>query len=193
VLEYEPPGGKLWTLTLTRQEDDLLLPFTPVPGASVPAGRHIAAFAELKLKPSTGPRAVVGGSVRAGEYYDGRLYSLLLSPEWRASAHLRLSADLQLDRLEFPSRGERVWSRLARLRVLASASPRLSLSAVLQANGTADLATANLRVRYSVSEGHDLWVVYNHDQNIDRDRTDTPIPGTARSGLLVKYTRSFGR
>jgi hypothetical protein len=193
VLELEPPSGALWTVTLTRQEDDLLVSFTPVPDASVPPGRHVAAFAELKLKPSTGPRAVVGGSVRAGEYYDGRLYSLLLSPEWRASAHLRLSADLQLDRLEFPSRGERVWSRLARLRVLASANPRLSLSAVLQANGTADLATANLRVRYSVSEGHDLWVVYNHDQNIDRDRADTPIPGTARSGLLVKYTRSFGR
>jgi Domain of unknown function (DUF5916) len=193
VLEYEPPGGKLWTLTLTRQEDDLLLPFTPVPGASVPAGRHIAGFAELKLKPSTGPRAVVGGSVRAGEYYDGRLYSLLLSPEWRASAYLRISADLQLDRLEFPSRDERVWSQLARLRVLASASPRLSLSATLQANGVADLGTANLRLRYSVREGHDLWVVYNHEQNLDRDRAEIRMPGTARSGLLVKYTRSFGQ
>jgi hypothetical protein len=193
VLEYEPPGGKLWTLTLTRQEDDLLLPFTPVPGASVPAGRHIASFAELKLKPSTGPRAVVGGSVRAGEYYDGRLYSLLLSPEWRASAYLRLSADLQVDRLEFPSRGERVWSQLARLRVLASASPRLSLSATLQANGVVDLGTANLRLRYSVREGHDLWVVYNHEQNLDRHRAEIRIPGIARSGLLVKYTRSFGQ
>ena len=193
ILELEKPSGTLWTLTLTRQEDDLLVPFTPVPDASVPAGRFAAEFAELKLKPSTGPRAVVGGTVRAGDYYDGRLYTLLLSPEWRASAHLRLSADLQLDRLEFPDRDERVWSKLARIRVLASANPRLSLSAVLQANGTADLATANLRLRYSVSEGHDLWVVYNHDQNLDRDRMHVPIPGTARSGLLVKYTRSFGR
>ncbi len=159
----------------------------------MPAGRHAAGFVELELKPSTGPRTVVGGSLRAGEYYDGRLYSLLLSPEWRASAYLRLSADLQLDRLEFPERDERVWSPLARLRVLASASPRLSLSAVLQANGTADLATANLRLRYSVSEGHDLWVVYNHDQNLDRDRAEPRMPATARSGLLVKYTRSFGR
>jgi len=91
-------------------------------------------------------------------------------------------------------RDQRVWSPLARLRVLASASPRLSFSAVLQANGTADLATANLRLRYSVREGHDLWLVYNHDQNLDRDRwSDTYIPATARSGLLVKYTRSFGR
>jgi uncharacterized protein DUF5916 len=194
ILEFEPPSGALWTLTVMRQEDDLLEPFTPVPDASVPAGRYTAGFAELKLKPSTGPRAVVGGSVRAGEYYDGRLYSLVLSPEWRASAHLRLSADLELDRLEFPAREERVWSPLARLRVLASANPRLSFSAVLQANGTADLATANLRLRYSVSEGHDLWVVYNHDQNLDRDRwPEARIPGTARSGLLVKYTRSFGR
>jgi hypothetical protein len=193
ALEYEPPGGTLWTLTLTRQEDDLLLPFAPVPEASVPAGRHTAGFVELELEPSTGPRTVVGGSLRAGEYYDGRLYSLLLTPEWRASAHLRLSADLQLDRLEFPARGERVWSPLARLRVLASATPRLSLSAVLQANGVADLATANLRLRYSVREGHDLWVVYNHDQNLDRDRAEPRMPATARSGLLVKYTRSFGR
>jgi hypothetical protein len=164
-----------------------------VPETSVPAGRHAAAFVELKLKPSTGPRAVVGGSLRAGEYYDGRLYSLVVSPEWRASAHLRLSAEVQLDRLEFPERGEEVWSRLARVRVLASASPRLSLSAVLQANGAADLATANLRLRYSVREGHDLWLVYNHDQNLDRDRAEPRIPSTARSGLLVKYTRSFGR
>jgi hypothetical protein len=193
VLEYEPPSGAVWTLTLTRQEDDLLEPFTPVPDASVPAGRYTAGFAELKLKPSTGPRVVLGGTVRAGEYYDGRLYSLLLSPEWRASAYLRLSADLELDRLDFPARDERVWSPLARLRVLASASPRLSFSAVLQANGTADLATAKVRLRYSVREGHDLWVVYNHDQNLDRDRAGFPIPGTARSGLLVKYTRSFGR
>jgi hypothetical protein len=195
ALEYELPGGALWTLSLGRQEDDLLEPFTPVPNASVPPGRYTAGFAELKLKPSTGPRAVVGGTVRAGEYYDGRLYSALLSPEWRASAHLRLSADLQLDRLEFPDRNERVWSPLMRLRVLASANPRLSFSAVIQANGSADLATANLRLRYSIREGHDLWVVYNHDQNLDRDRwsPEPRIPGTARSGLLVKYTRSFGR
>ena len=98
-----------------------------------------------------------------------------------------------LDRLEFPSRGERVWSRLARVRVLASASPRLSFSAVLQANGVIDLATANFRIRYSVREGHDLWIVYNHEQNLDRDRIEPRVPSTARSGLLVKYTRSFGQ
>jgi hypothetical protein len=186
------PGGATWTLTGTRQEDDLLLQFSPTPETTVPAGRHTAAFAQLELAASTGPRFVIGGSVRAGGYYDGSLYSLVLMPEWRASAHLRLAAELQLDRLDFPNRDERAWSRLARLRVLASASPKLSLSAVFQANGLADVATGNLRLRYNLREGHDLWIVYSHHENLDRDRLIPRIPGTARAGLLVKYTRSFG-
>jgi drug/metabolite transporter (DMT)-like permease len=192
AVALELPGGGVWTLMATHQNDDLLLPFTPTTGTSVPAGRHTAVFAQLALTAPTGPRAVVGGSLRAGEYYDGSLYSLLLTPEWRASAHLRVAAELQLDRLDFPVRGQREWSKLVRLRVLASASPRLSLSAVVQANSLAHLATANLRLRYNMREGHDVWVVYSHHENLDRNRINPPAPGTARAGLLVKYTRSFG-
>jgi hypothetical protein len=182
----------VWTLTATRQEDDLLAPFTPTPGTSVPSGRHTALFVQLALAAPSGPRAVVGGSVRAGEYYDGTLYSLALAPEWRASPHLRVAGELQVDRLEFAARGQRESSTLARLRVLASASSRLSLSTVLQANSLANLATANLRLRYNVREGHDLWVVYGHHGNLDRDRLDPPAPATARARLAVKYTRGFG-
>jgi hypothetical protein len=184
---WEQPGGATWTLSLQHQEDDLLLPFTPVTGATVPAGRYAARFAQLSLAPSNGPRAVLGGSVRAGEYFDGTLVTFTLSPEWRASAHLRVAGEIQIDRLEFNARGERVWSQLARLRALISATPRLSLTTVLQANTAGDLATANLRLRYNVREGHDLFVVYGHHHNLEQQA------GTARSGLLVKYTRSFGR
>ncbi len=189
----ETPGGSIWTLTATRQEDDLLVPFAPTPGTTVPVGRYAAGFAALTLAPSTGPRAVLGGAVRVGKYYDGTLTSLRIAPEWRASAYLRVSGELQIDRLGFPSRGERKWSRVGRLRVLASANPQLSLSAVIQANSLADLATANLRLRYNVREGHDLWVVYGHQANLDRDRMSPAAPSTARAGLLIKYTRSFGK
>jgi hypothetical protein len=188
----EMPGGAVWTGTIARQEDDLVLPFSPTPATTVPSGRYVAGYGQLTLTAPTGPRVAIGGTIRAGEYYDGTLYSLLLSPEWRASAYLRVSGDVQLDRVEFSRRGEREWSRLFRLRILASASPRLSLSAVIQANGLADLATANVRLRYNAREGHDLWLVYGHDLNLDRDRTRPPVPETARSSLMVKYTRSFG-
>ncbi|MGE5802600.1 MAG: DUF5916 domain-containing protein [Gemmatimonadota bacterium] len=192
-VELELPSGAVWKLTGARQEDDLPAMFAPTPGTTVPAGRYTARWAALDLAAPTGPRAVVGGSVRAGEYFDGTLYSLVLKPEWRASAHLRVSADLQVDRVEFRNRGEREWSRLARLRVLASATPQVSLSAVIQANSLADLLTANIRFRYNAGEGNDLWIVYGQQANLDRDRMSPPIPSTARASLMVKFTRSFGQ
>jgi len=192
ALALDMPSGASWVLTATRQEDDLIVPFSPTPHTSVPIGRHQATFAQLSLTPSTGPQIVVGMNLRGGEFLDGTLYSLQLAPEWRASAYLRLSGDFQLDRLDFSSRGEREWSRLTRLRILASASPRLSLSAVIQSNDLADLVTANARIRYNVREGHDLWVVYGHYVNLDRDATSPAVPMTARVGVLVKYARSFG-
>jgi hypothetical protein len=181
-------------LSATRQDDDLVASFEPTPATDVPAGRYTADYAQLQFTPATGPRAVMGASLRAGGYYDGTLYSLTLSPEWRANAQLRVGAEVQAHRVEFSERGQREWSRLARLRVLASASPQLSLSALLQVNSLADLATANVRLRYNVREGEDLWIVYGHHENLDRDRmAPAVIPGTARAGVLVKYTRSFGR
>jgi hypothetical protein len=191
-IALELPGGTTWTGMLSRQEDDLLVPFSPTPATTVPSGRHAAGFAQLTLTAPSGPRVVVGGSVRAGEYYDGTLYSLLLTPEWRASAHLRVSGDLQVDRVDFSSRDQREWSKLVRLRVLASATPKLSFSAVIQGNSLADLATGNLRLRYNAREGHDLWLVLGHDLNLDRDRLSPRMPATARSSFMVKYARSFG-
>jgi hypothetical protein len=193
VVALENPGGTTWTVTAARQEDDLLAPFIPTPNTTVPAGRHTASYAQVALVASSGPRAVVGGSVRAGEYFDGKLYSLVVAPEWRASAHLRMSAEFQVDRIEFASRDEREWSRLARLRVMAAASPRLMLSAVIQSNSLAHLATGNVRVRYNLGEGNDLWVVYGHHENLARDRAAPRLPGTAAAGVLMKFTRSFGR
>lgn len=191
-LALKEPSGTTWTLTATRQEDDLGAAFEPTPKTSVPSGRYTAGFVQLNLAASTGPRAVVSGTVRGGEYYDGTLYSVLVTPEWRAGAHLRVSADLQIDRVDFPDRDQREWSKLARLKVLASASPQLSLSAVVQLNSLADLATGNFRLRYNMREGNDLWVVYAHDLNLDRDRLTPRVPGTARSSLLVKYTHAIG-
>ena len=192
AVTLELPTGGVAGLTATRQVDDLLLPFAPTPATSVPAGRYHANFLQLSFTPPNGPSAVLGATLRGGDYYDGTLYSALLTPEWRASAHLRVAADLELARLDFPSRGRREWSKLGRLRVFASASPRLSLIALLQGNSVGRVGTANVRLRYNMAEGHDLWVVYGHQANLDRDYTTPPAPGTARAGLLVKYTRSFG-
>ena len=134
----------------------------------------------MTFTPPAGPSAVVGGSLRGGEFYDGTLYSAVVSPEWRASAHLRVGADVQLDRLDFIARGEREWSKLARLRVMAAASPRLMFTAVFQSSSVARLGQANARLRYNVSEGHDLWVVRTSAES--RSRSDDAVRAGDRAG-----------
>ncbi|HEU4993812.1 MAG TPA: EamA family transporter [Gemmatimonadaceae bacterium] len=192
VLELELPTGAVGKVSVTQQDDDLLVPFAPTNETSVPVGRYAARYGRLDFTPSGGSSMVVGGTLRGGEFYDGTLYSATVSPEWRASAHLRVGADVQLDRLDFQSRDQREWSKLARLRVLAAASPRLMLTTVVQASSVARLGQVNARLRYNLSEGHDLWIVYTHLANLERDRTTPLTPATARAGLLVKYTRSYG-
>lgn len=191
-VELETARGYVWRVTGSRHEEDLRSGFAPSPETTIPAGRHSAGYAQLSLTAPQGPRIVAAGSLRAGEYYDGTLYTLTVAPEWRPSAHLRAAAEVQIDRLAFAPRGEKEWSHLVRLRFLASANTRLSLSTLLQVNTLAHLATANLRLRYTWGEGHDLWLVYAHQTNLDRDLTSPPAPRTARTGLTVKYTRGFG-
>ncbi len=193
VLSMERPNGESWTLTAARQEDDLLAGFAPTPATTVPAGRYAATSLQLALAPTTGSVFAVGGSLRSGQFFDGTLTSLLVSPEWRASRYFRMGGDLQVDRVAFGARGESQWSQLARLRVLAAASPRLTLTAVLQSASLARVATANLRLRYNTAEGDDVWIVYGHVENLDVDRAAPALPRVARSGLVVKVTRGFGR
>jgi hypothetical protein len=48
-----------------------------------------------------------------------------------------------------------------------------------------------VRFRYSVREGHDLWIVYNADVNTDRYRQAPTLPLTNTGTVLVKYTYTF--
>ncbi len=48
-----------------------------------------------------------------------------------------------------------------------------------------------MRLRYNPSEGHDLYVVYNHGLNTDRFRVDPVLPRTSAQTLLLKYSRTF--
>jgi drug/metabolite transporter (DMT)-like permease len=188
----EQPSGASWTAVIARQEDDLLAGFAPTPATTIPAGRYAATYATISRNAATGPRVAVSASARAGQFFDGTLTGVSVAPEWRASRYFRIGGDLQVDRIEFESRNESQWSQLGRIRLLAAASPRLTFTAVLQSNSLAKAGSANLRLRYNTSEGNDLWIVYGHLQNLDVDRATPSLPGTGRSGLLVKVTRRFG-
>ena len=82
--------------------------------------------------------------------------------------------------------------QLLRLRVRTALNARASGNAFLQYNSTTDRVDLNLRLRYNVSEGTDLWIVYNEGLDTERETfTEQRTPLSLSRALIVKYSHTF--
>ncbi len=128
---------------------------------------------------------------KLGSFYDGwrisagAFYFLNLSSTWQ------LSGFYEFNRIEFPDRYKAFTAHIARLKILATFTTKLSLSAFIQYSGAEDVVVANVRFRYNPREGNDFYIVYNHGVNTNRYR-DLPLrPFTDNRSIMVKYTYTF--
>ena len=78
-----------------------------------------------------------------------------------------------------------------RLKILATFTTKLTLSAFIQYSGVEDVVVANVRFRYNPREGNDFYIVYNHGVNTDRYRSFPHRPFTDNRAIMVKYTYTF--
>jgi hypothetical protein len=177
-------------------DEDLQAPLALSSSVSIPAGRHLYQQGEFYLVSPTGARFGYTLLTDVGSFYDGKQVFIDCSPTWSLSPHLTIGGEYQLNRVSFSSRGERLNADVARARVLAAWNTRLSAEALLQYNHAGRLVVGNVRVHYQFSEGHDLYIVYNDQLNIDRARLLPASPELPRSqarALIVKYARTFIR
>lgn len=131
---------------------------------------------------------------RAGTYFDGQRQQVLLSPTWNVSKHLELGAGYQMTRLRFGVRDEKADIHLLRFRIRTALDIRASGNAVIQYNSTTDRLDLNLRLRYNVREGTDLWIVYNEGLDMERAPSRFDLPSDPRSrarAVIVKYSHTF--
>jgi len=159
--------------------------------AEIPAGRY--RFFDLNFTfntPSTKP-VYLEGSLDAGSFYDGRRFSLWLSPRWDVSSGLEIGGFYGFDRATFPERGQKFTAHIGRLHVLAMLSTKFSATAFVQYSSEAGAVTANFRVRYNPREGCDLYIVYDDGLNTDRLSEIPALPRSMGRTLLVKYTYTF--
>jgi hypothetical protein len=189
--EFAAKSGAGGTVEAKVQFEDLLAPFALSPNAVVPAGSytffrigasyHISHTRLFQLRPR----------VEAGSFYDGWQATVGIAPIWYVSPHLELSGSYRFNRIRFPDRGGRFDAHLARLRIGTALNTRISTNAFVQFNSAANSVSANVRFRYNIREGNDLWIVYNEGLNTDRDRLTPTLPVTDTRAILVKYTYTF--
>ena len=161
----------------------------------IPAGRYDFADLQLALYMSAGARLRTSLDLRSGTYFDGTRTQLILKPTWNLSRHLEVGTDYQLSILRFDERRLRENVQVARVRVRTALDARRSGNVFVQYNSVTESVDVNVRLRYAIAEGTDLWFVYN--EGLDTERT-REAPGARLSPMslartmILKYSHTFG-
>jgi hypothetical protein len=185
-------GGGGWIEPKVFHED--VLTAFPVGDAEIPPGRYDFADLQIVYTMPAGARLRTNVDFRAGTYFDGTRAQVIVNPTWNISRYLELGADYQLSRLRFDERRQRTDIHVARLRVRSALDARRSGNAFIQYNSTTGSLDVNVRLRYAMAEGTDLWLVYNEGLDTERDREllREPSPRYLARTLILKYSHTLG-
>lgn len=173
--------------------EDVASDFSIGGDAVIPRGRYTFADLQLVWHMPTGKRLRTNLDARAGSYFDGNRAQLILTPTWNISPQIELEGGYQYTRLRFPTRNDGADIHLTRLRVRGALDARASANAFVQYNSTTGRLALNVRLRYSFSEGTDVWVVYDDRLDVERaaDLDGIRPPLSTGRALVVKYTHTL--
>ncbi|MCG8466657.1 MAG: carbohydrate binding family 9 domain-containing protein [Gemmatimonadetes bacterium] len=191
----ETKNGATILVSTNHSYDDTREGFCLSDEAEVLPGEYWMTEAWLSFGPPDGWRIAPIVTLQAGEFYDGSKLRLWTTLRWRASKHLELMGDYQLNRIRFDDRAQAFDSHLLGFRARAAWNSRLSAEAFVQYNSTIDRITGNTRLRYNFREGRDLWLVWNESLNTDLEppeASDLRLPRTDARQLVLKYTHTLG-
>ena len=186
-------GGGGWIEPKWFRED-VVAPFRIGGRVDIPRGSYDFADLQVAWFMPAGQRLRLNIDARAGSYFDGRRKQAILSPTWNLSKHLEVGGTYQFTALRFPVRNQQVDIHLASARIGAALDARISGTALVQFNSTSDRLDLNMRFRYNVREGTDLWFVYNEglDTSERPDLLGRDLPRSQSRAFLVKFSKTFG-
>jgi len=155
---------------------------------TVPIGRY--SFVEWQASYNLPDGNLIRGrtEVNAGSFYDGHRYGIGFSPTWNVSKYLELAGSYRFNRLEFPDRDQSASIHQIGVKSQVGFNTKVSLNSLLQFNTSSKRVESNVRFRYNLAEGNDLWIVYTENLNSDRFRDTPALPVSNNRTVLLKYT-----
>lgn len=173
--------------------EDLQEPFLLPEGVVVPANSYTFYRLGGSYRRPHSDLLQFQSEANIGTFYDGWQATATVTPIWYASPHLELRATYLYSHVWFSERGQGFDAHVARLRIGTALDTRMSAIAFVQYNSTADVLSANVRLRFNIREGNDLWIVYNEGVNTDIVGMLPRIPRSDSRAFLIKYTHTLVR
>jgi hypothetical protein len=131
-------------------------------------------------------------------FYDGLRWDVELEAQWNASRYMQMASEYAFTRVRFPALNMKdeptpgFDAHLARWRLQTAVNARLSMDAFLQYASTSDRLGISARLRYTVGEGRDLWLVYDEQLTPARWDRRNALPMSDARALILKLTYTFG-
>jgi hypothetical protein len=189
-VKLERRSGAVLSVDGSWQREVLDQPFDLGDGVAVPQGDY--QFRRIGSSYAGGPGWTLIPRLQGeiGTFYDGTLASVRVGGDVALSSRVRISTELAYDRASFRTRSAELETIIGRLRLALAANARFSATVAAEYGSLHAVVIGNVRFRYNFREGHDLWLVYDHVANADRDRFDPALP-RHQARVLVKYTHSL--
>ena len=159
--------------------------------ANVPVGKYNFTQFVTHLNTSESNKFSLGIDGFAGTFYDGSRFTVGLEPQLNIGSSLQLGVAYELNNVRFPDRDQTFTGNLARVKVMAMFTTKLSVSTFVQYNSAENGLTTNLRLRYNPREGNDFFIVVNEGRNTYRSLDDPRLPLFNNRSVLLKYTYTF--
>ena len=183
-------GTWMW-VDLRGFSEDLVESFEIDDGVEVPLGVYSWAGIAGGFNLPSGRNLHVWGNTYMGQFYDGRRLRLRLGPEWTVSRHLKVGMNYEFNGIRFPKRETGLNIHLAQLRVVWSLTSKISVDLFSQLTSLDEKVSSNLRFRYNMREGTDLYVVFSESMLTNRLQDGIWLPRSDARSLVVKYSYTW--
>jgi hypothetical protein len=188
VLSWD--NGMNASLGAAWRVEDLRTPLQLPAATDVPTGRYAFGRLEASIESPSGRIAEMEVDGGLSAHYGGRRADLDVEASWNPSRFFGLSLTYGFDAVRFPERAQGFDAHVGRLRLRSALNTHASGQAFIQYNSAARQATANVRLRYHVRTGTDLWLVYS--ETLDTaPGAEAPLRSRRRT-VLLKATYTFG-
>jgi hypothetical protein len=192
-LEVKPLGLQFQTgdrldFTLQRRFDAPTRSFELIDGATIAPGGYWWNRAEFRYNSTEARPLRANVSLSTGQFYTGYSNEASVGLRFRRTPHML--ATLDFARSQVTLADARFTANTVRLRSDYAFSARLNATIFGQWDNQSSRASVNSRVRWTITPGSDLYVVWNSNWPTGLGR---PIPWTtpSRGGLVAKYVYFF--
>ncbi len=184
----ELKSNHLFSLSGQIQTENLRDTFYLSGNVYVPSGNY--QFTDASFTYTTPQMKYIIGSINVmtGQFYDGWINSLSLSPALRFAGSWNIGLSYQYNNVRFPDRNQVLSSHIARLKVTYMFDNKWTAYTYIQYNNQINGIIWNAKLRYNPREGVDFYLVYNDYLNTNRQSTEPPLPFSLQRTLLLKFT-----